>query len=307
MDISYAWEGLGKVSLATIRERELMASENPDVAYAAARAAVYLGDTTAPSVLVKIATTPGHKFQVNAIGVLATLESSAEINELLRPLLNSDQTLVRREVYKMLARNGDQSVYATPLAHAGFTMDVVRSTSSPILYATRRGEPRLAIMGNRVALEQPIAFSALSGRLTISSNADRTVTIFYRPPMPQGGPRNPAEADRVAPIIVRSRADIVEIVARLAGEGFDDAAPGRRLDFNYGEILSILSKLTAARQLTAVASGNGQKMPAAFILQDLPQVQDSIYNAPVIPDQGRPQSDTGGHVDGEGQSVGLAK
>ena len=28
-----------------------------------------MGDTTAPSVLVKMATTPGHKFQVNAVQV----------------------------------------------------------------------------------------------------------------------------------------------------------------------------------------------------------------------------------------------
>jgi len=37
-----------------------------------------------------------------------------------------------------------------------------------------------------------------------------------------------------------------------------------------------------------------------FILQELPGGQDSIYSAPVIPDQGRPQTDEPG-------TVGLAK
>jgi hypothetical protein len=217
---------------------------------------------------------------------------------MLRPLLNSDQTLVRQEAYKMLAHNGDSAVYATPLK-SGFTMDVVRSSAAPIIYATRRGEPRLAIMGTRVSLETPVAFSAMGGRLTISSNTDKSVTIYYRPAMPPNGPRTRQEAERLAPIMVKSRPDVVELVARLAGEGFEDAPLGRKLDFNYGEILSILSSLTANRQLTALANG-GTKMPASFILQELPTAQDSIYSAPVIPDQGRPQSD------GE-QKVGLAK
>jgi hypothetical protein len=32
-------------------------------------------------------------------------------------------------------------------------------------------------------------------------------------------------------------------------------------------------------------------MPASFILQELPRVQDQILDAPPIPDQGRPQKD----------------
>ena len=51
---------------------------------------------------------------------------------------------------------------------------------------------------------------------------------------------------------------------------------------------------------------DGRNVPASFILQELPQVQDSIYSAPVIPDQGRPQADTGqGGQDAE--KVGIAK
>src|SRR5207247_6486157 len=93
----------------------------------------------------------------------------------------------------------------------GFTLDVVRSEGPPVIYATRRGEPRLAVIGNRTALEMPIAFSAMNGRLTISSDAaNRVVTIFYRPPMPANAARNREQADRLAPIQVLSKPDIVE-------------------------------------------------------------------------------------------------
>ncbi len=39
LEISYAWEGLGKNALPVIHERQLMSHANPDVAFAAARAA----------------------------------------------------------------------------------------------------------------------------------------------------------------------------------------------------------------------------------------------------------------------------
>ena len=300
MDISYAWEGLGTIALPVIQERNLMSHPNQDVAFAAARAAAYLRDPSAPAALVAIANGKGNKFQVNAVEVLGSLESSTLINSLIRPLLNSDDSLVRIAAYKMLAKNGDNSVFATQLKK-GFSLDVVHSEAPPVIYATRMGTPRLGIIGNRTSLTLPITFSALHGRLTISSDpSNKTVTIFYRPLAPRNGARSREENDMLAPIQVVSRPDIAEIVARLSGEGFEDAPPGRRLSFNYGEVLSILSAMTANQQL--VASTNGSKTPASFILQDLPQVTDSIYSAPVIPDKGRPQGD-----EESGRRVGMAK
>jgi hypothetical protein len=304
LDISYAWEGLGKIALPVIQERGLMSHPNQDVAFAAARAAAYLQDPAAPEALVKIARTSGNTFQVNAVEVLGTLPSSPLINELIRPLLSSDNSMVRIAAYKMLAKNDDSSsVFATKLKK-GFTLDVVRSEAPPVIYANRMGTPRLAVIGSRTSLELPITFKALNGRLTISSDeGNKTVTIYYRPMAPSGGAKTREQADFLAPIQVISHPDIAEIVARLAGEGFEDLPPGRRLNFNYAEIVSILTAMTSNRQLVAYA--NGTKTPASFILQELPQVQDSIYSAPVIPDQGRPQG--GPTADENSRRVGMAK
>jgi hypothetical protein len=266
--------------------------------FAAARAAAYLGDVAAPQALVQMARTSGHKFQVEAVQILGSLPKSPAIDELLRPLLDSPQTLVRIEAYKMLAKNGDNAIFSVPMP-TGFTLDVVRSEGPPILYATRRGEPRLAVIGNRTNLALPISFLAMDNRLSLSSDFnDKFVTIFYRPPMPRNGPRTREEAALVAPVKIKSRPDVVEIISRLAGVGAEGRAqPG--LSFNYGQILSILTNLTAGKQVFAMAGG--EKVPASLILQDLPQVQDSIYSAPVIPDQGRPQTDE------DRQKVGMAK
>ena len=66
------------------------------------------------------------------------------------------------------------------------------------------------------------------------------------------------------------------------------------MNFNYGQIVSILNNLVGQQQLVALAGGSTK--PASFILQELPGAQNPIYNAPVIPDQGRPQADEPGRV-----------
>ena len=88
---------------------------------------------------------------------------------------------------------------------------------------------------------------------------------------------------------------LAEIVARLGGEGFEG---GRRLRFNYGQIVAILNNLVAQQQVAAAVAGGG-RVPASFILQELPGANEGIEGAPVIPDQGRPQTDDG--------RVGMAK
>jgi hypothetical protein len=289
MDISYCWEALGKTSLPVIVERALMSHPNQDIAYAAARAAAFLGDASAPQALVQIARANGHKFQINAIQVLGALTPSPAINEMLRPLLNSPETLVRLEAYKMLAKSKDNSVFTTPV-RAGFALDVIRSEGPPVIYATQRGFPRIAVIGNRTTLTLPVTFKAMEGRLTITSDAaNKNVTIFYRPQMPPGGVSSREALAELEPIKIVSNPDIAEIVARLGGEGFDN---GRRLRFNYGQIVSILNNLVAQQQLGAMVA-NGSRVPASFILQETPAATDAIDNAPVIPDQGRPQTDEG--------------
>ena len=93
MDISYCLEGLGPKAIEVIEP--LIRGKNQDVAFAAARAAAYLGNIPAQDELVKIAQTKGHKFQVNAVHVLGSMPASPAIMDKIRPLLDSSETMVR--------------------------------------------------------------------------------------------------------------------------------------------------------------------------------------------------------------------
>jgi flagellar basal body P-ring protein FlgI len=279
-DISYCFEAIDKPALPFLTP--LMTNADPAVAFAATRAAAYIGDPAAQDVLVRIASTKDHPFQINAVQVLGDLPKSPAVVAQLHTLLDSDQTLVRIEAYRQLARNfvpgrDADSQHSAPfyskMIGDKFVLDIVPSNGTPLIYATRRGIPRVAIIGGKPSLNLPIMFSAMDDQLTISSAADRkTVKIYYRGP------------ELRKPVTIASNADVAELVARMGGEG---PVGQPALSFSYGDIVAMLQSMADAQQLSGWASG--QRVPAAFVLQGVPKLEQTIYGAPVIPDARRPQ------------------
>jgi len=281
MDISYAWEGLGQDAMRVITP--LMTSTSPDIAFAAARAAAFIGEPSAQDILLDMARTKHHPFQINAVQTLGALPSSPSINQMLRSLIDSDEDLVRIEAYRVLAENQDSSIYSRLIpgndpTKARFILDIVPSTGRPLIYASRRGLPRIAVIGGKPSLTLPILCTAFDDRLSISSGPnDSNVVIYYR------------SRELPGPISISSRPDVAELIARLGGDGPTDQAS---LSFSYCDIVAILQKLTDDQQVVAVASAvDSRPVQTPLILQALPHMNDAIDTAPVIPDQARPQAD----------------
>ena len=280
LDISYCWEAIGTPALEYIQP--LLASDDPDLRYAAARAAAYIRpEPSAIATLMSIAVTKGDPFQLNAIQVLGDIPDSPIVRAEIRKLLDSNENTVRVQAYNVLAAKGDLSVYSTPIGRTSvgpkFTLDIVPSNGPPMIYASRRGPARIAILGTKPSIGLPAMFTAMDNQLSISS-AERanTLTIFYR------------GIDIPKPIRVAAYPDIADVTARLGGAG----APGDpTLNFSYADVVAILQGLCDARQVSSVI--NGQHVPAAFVMQEAPSMEQDIINAPVIPEQGRPEGEGG--------------
>ena len=284
-DISFCWEGIGKDALPFIMP--LLTHPSQDVAYQAARAAAFIGDNTgaAEETLARMARTPGHPHRVTSVRTLGGLQRSSALNYTVRNLLNADLPTVRIEAYKVLARNEDSSVYTRVIypvddrRNEKFILDIVPSDGPPLIYATRKGMPRIAIIGKRPDLRLPISYSAMGNRLTISSSAaGRAVTLFYRDAShwtekkDEAGGRPPRP-----PVKVVAGTDVAELIARLGGGGEDgDTA----LDFSYGEVIAIIQALAGEQKLVAV--DRGQALHAAFMLEEADRLMDVINSAPVI-------------------------
>jgi flagellar basal body P-ring protein FlgI len=271
-EISYCWEGLGKDALPFIQP--LLTDARPEVAFAAARAAAFIGDPTgaAENRLVQMARTPLHPFRLPAVMTLGGLPPSSALNHMVRELLNADQATVRIAAYEVLARllpNGepDPSVYRIPVhATQKFLLDVVPSDGPPLIYATQQGPQRIAVIGKTPELRLPVTFVAMGSRFTISSvGKDHVATIYHRDPM------------RTDPVKVVTQTDVPELIQRLGGSGPPDEQP---LDLTYGEVVAIIQSLADQGQF--VASDVAGQWACSFVLQPPPQLRDVIISAPTI-------------------------
>ncbi|MCS7033682.1 MAG: flagellar basal body P-ring protein FlgI [Phycisphaerae bacterium] len=276
-NISFLLEGLGPAALPHIVP--LLTHERPEVCYAAARAAAYLGDAAASRVLAQMAAEPGHPFRLNAIRTLGYLPPSPWISGMIKKLLDSEDTAIRVAAYNMLASQKDPLILSR-VVNERFILDVVPCGGSPLIYASTSGLPRIALIGPRPTVDPPFSFTAFDNRLTLLANAgERSARIFYR----YGDGREPARSN--------SNLDLAEIIARLGG---DEAARGQ-FDFHYGDVVAVLQAMSERQQI--VARVGGKAVPAQFVLQNAPEAPAPGENRPLA-DSSRPP--------GEGAAVDVA-
>ncbi|HEV8293449.1 MAG TPA: flagellar basal body P-ring protein FlgI, partial [Tepidisphaeraceae bacterium] len=240
MDISYCWEGIGDESLSVIQK--LYTNASPEVAFAAARAGAFIGDSSADETIQEIARNDANPFQLNAVKVLGALPASPRVDRMLTELLATKNALVRVEAYRVLAEHEANAVISRPI-NGQFTVDLVATDGPPLVYASRTGIPRIAVFGTNISLNQPIMYNAMDDRLTICTDSDgKSVTVFDR-------------TDKLHPggLQAKLRPDLYEVIWRLAG-GNDDG-----FRFCYSDLVGILQGLS-----------HGKHISAAFVLQDAP-------------------------------------
>jgi hypothetical protein len=252
MDISYCWEGIGEEALPVIQK--LYTHPTPEVAFAAARAGAFIGDSSADEMVLEIARSDSHPFQLNAVKVLGALPASPRVERMLTQLLSTRNALVRIEAYRVLASYESTAIISRQVK-GQFLVDQVACEGPPLVYATRSGIPRIAIFGANLSVNVPIMYTTMEDQLTISTApGGQGITIFDR-----------TNAAKPGGIQARLRPDLYELIWRLAG-GTDEG-----FKFGYSDLVGILQGLS-----------NGRHISAAFVLQDLPSVQQTLEDAPPI-------------------------
>lgn len=267
LDISYCLEALGKQAIPALQP--LLTHSSPDVAYAAARAGAFLGDQVSTAALMQMAQHEGHPFQLSSVTTLGKLPHSPMVSSMVRRLINSEHALVRMEAYRTLSRQGDAAIYSRVI-NERYVLDILQTTSDPLLYASRTGTPRIAVLGDKAKIETPITFSTMGNQFMISSVDSRTLQLYYRGP----GTNEPVK-------MLSSNA-LPEVIARLGGDG---AEGEKRLDFSYSEVLGILQALADKGKIVTYSNGeamSGTRLAAQFVLQEVPHAQNAVYGAPVI-------------------------
>jgi hypothetical protein len=278
MDISFCWEAIGTPALPAMRP--LLQSESPEVQYAAARAAANLGDLAAQQTLARIAEAPANPFRLDAVSTLGGLPPTAYVRQVLQKLLDGEGNLVRVEAYKAILasqeRVNDSSFIYSQSINEKFILDLVPSSGPPLVYASRTGKPRIAVIGQRTTLASPMLFMAMNNAFTIVSGQASTVKVFYR--------GNEGEKD----VSVDCPPDVAVLIARLGGTAGPDEA---RLNFTYGDVVAVLQKLADKKLIVSDPSLGRQQVAAAFEMESATDaLLDPVLGAaPIIETDQRPQ------------------
>lgn len=273
-DISLCWEAMGQDGLSIFEP--LISDPNPDIAYSAARAAAFCGDSPAREALLAMASDPNNKNQLDAVKTLGALPPSPETTHMLRLLMNTDKADVRIAAYRDLADN-NEGIFTHEVGDR-FYLDLIDSSGPPLVYATSTGIPRLAIFGHDLSLQTPITFMAMNDRFSISSSdGTNLLTMFYRDP------------ESPTPTNVLTHNDLPEIVARLGGEGPDE---DNAFNFNFSDVVAITQQLIAGNNVTGEDS-SGNRVACVFELEHPPLTSDQWQSIPAYNEGGRPQGSGG--------------
>lgn len=268
--ISYCLEGLGPTYVPYYQQ--MMGDPDPAVAFCAARAAAFCGNEDGVDALLKIATDDNNEMQLSAVDAAGELPESPVVDHRLEDALGSSKDLVRIEAYKILADHGDRRILVeeTP---SGFELDIVDYAGSPLVYASRSGEPRIAVFGRTTQLTLPLIFSTMNQRFMISSDeADGDLTLFYRDP------------ERPDPVKVQSGTNLAEVISRFGGKGPSERA---NLDFGYPDTVALVQALSDAHDLQG--SGPDGKMQPVPLVLDQSGSLSSVMSAASL--EARPESD----------------
>lgn len=260
--ISYAWEGLGPVAAPTILP--LLSDPNPAIAFWAARAAAFNEEQAAVDTLVRLAGEPQNPFAVAAAETLGKLKSNSGLIQKVRRLLDVSAPDVRIAAYQSLLRLGDRAIMSTAVGDKDlgkqFYVDEVPSNGPPLIWASRKGTPRIAIIGARPGLRPPMLATAFGDRLSINLPAPgQPATIYYRP-----------VNDFNSSLTIFP--DIIELIATLGGETVPGNVPIRLC---YGDVLAVVKQMSDDAQIVE----GGRAVP--MILQDV--AAELINDAPSIP------------------------
>ena len=256
--ITAALESIGKLTIPALR-RAYMSSDQRAVFYTA-RTAALLGDVEAISVLARFASDNSSEYQLSAAAALAELPNRYYGSQALRPLLDSENTLVRIRAYEALARNGDPSVKQVSFESPGpFALDVVQSTGQPLIYVQTIKQPRIVLFGESIRSRVPLFYLSADKLLTITSNQaaeDDAEQISIQRCTPSGS----------IGLTLKSSPDMVAIIKTM-GSAIEPDHKGvhHGLGMDYSQLVRALHGLWQSKAVDA-----------GFVLQPAPGVRNLL-------------------------------
>jgi hypothetical protein len=281
--LALVWEAMGRQVIPIVQK--LYASDNPAVAYFAARTGYRLGDIhLAGPVVLRYATTARGPFQIQAIEELGKERQFLQAGPALKKMLDDPNELVRIAAYEALLERGDESIITRTVVDPGqtsesrpsFILDQVESSGRFVIYATRTMQPKLVLFGKNMPLAEPLFFTAADELVTVFSkqgDEDHKDPAAHEPHMVVYR-RLPGSSEVSRPFRISNR--LADLVRVLGGRPRPHPVTGEveGLGLTYSQVVGVLHRMCKEKSI-----------PANFVLQPLAELQKIYRDTPSV---GRP-------------------
>jgi hypothetical protein len=278
-EAALAIEGIGESALSQVRN--LISDPSPRVRFYAARTASRLGDVAPTDLFGELAADSKSPYQDQAIEQLGQTTHDAKAVSVLRRLIGESRAGMRIAAYEALSELNKNAVAHRDVGGV-LRLDIVPDEGEPMIYATVRGEARIAILGRDVRVVSPVFFDSQPLGLTLSETQNRDKLQLVRRVMdPFGDVRYspPMDCSHVL-------ADLIAVLAGKVAPDFDEE-PG--LGFKYGQVIGALYALCANRQVNATL--HLQRTPLLALQLLLEEEQPPASEEPGLPPRTGPPED----------------
>lgn len=263
--LAIIWEATGRQILPIVKQH--YTSENPRIAYYAARTGLRLGDDSAADIVLNAAKDPDSPFQVAAIRELGRHKRILEGRPVLEKLLNEDNEFVRFAAYQALLRRGGSSAIQRINVSGEFDIHTVRSDRRYVIYVSQTERPRIVLFGQDMTIRRPVFYNDNEDLVTINAHRGDEKLLVYRKIPRRGDYSDPFYVDFYVRDLVRTLGDRPEP---------NDNGDIKGLGLTYGQVVNVLYNMCEQGDI-----------PAKFVLQPLPEIQ-RIYQE--LPEVGRPDA-----------------
>jgi len=245
---AWRWEAIGSRSLPTVRDLYDHPDEQPRVA--AIRAGARLDDPMVIPHLVRMTQSDSALLRREAISFVRSMRLDPRLDKALAALLNDDDLEIRLAAYEVMLDRAAPEITRIPVGST-FVLDLVES-EHPMIFVAQIGQPRIALFGPSLKIQQPVVIDLWSGRFMMQSmnEADR-VEVFYRPD------------DGNLPMIMPVSTDVAEFV-RFLGHRTKIESPGPGLGMTYGQTIGVLYHLVRDGCLRAEFKADQDRVLAAI-------------------------------------------
>lgn len=227
-----ALEAIGNKSIEKLAA--LVNLSNEEVRLCAARCMLHLGDERGLNTLREIAMDKSSAYRLEALNAIGIAARRTDAAATLRRLLRDEDFDVRLAAYEQLRKTDDIAIKQSVVGRDFYLEEIAQITTKGI-FASRSGEPRIALFGSPIYCDENIFVQSSDGNITINAPTGEKYVSLIR--------KHPTRPEEI--IQLKCSFEVGDIIRGLCEEPAARQGSGLRpgLGVSYAEAIALLKQM----------------------------------------------------------------